>query len=1017
MRIPCSIQNLIALTVTLLLLAGSAQAVVFEFSTPISGDVVAVTLELEDVVGLDAVDVVVSIPPGEGDLLGVFGNVVDETIVPGMAVEDSTGLVTQWQFSANKVSKVGGGNTMAPIKKWDWGIRIAENGSAAGAIESASFRLLGPGLDVAQLTDAVNQGWVFGIRIQSTSGGEGSSKMGLGDGVPPIGEAPTITIDSPPDGTITAGTPISIIGTVTGTDPAVTVNGVPAVITGQSYTVEIALMEGSNSVVATAENALGSATAQVLIVLDTIAPVVTLTSPVDGTFTSSTLVMVEGTVTDASPIASFEINGTVVALIDGAFSTTLTIAIEMTTTIEAIAIDAAGNLGSSSAVVSHGIPPTIGIVNPLEGSFTNVASQVVSGGVTGTIPLAVTVDAETGAVVGSGFTATVVLVEGANTLTATVSSPFGTASDQVTATLDSAPPVVVITSPANGTQTTDDTVVIEGTVVDDNPIAQFDIDGQVVALVNGAFSIALALPANASTSFSATAVDVAGNSGSAAVTVERGEAPTIQIESPTDGALLGETPVTLSGTVTGSAPVTVTVGGLSTTAVAGSYSLAIPLVEGPNALSATATNAFGNAATNVSVTLDTTPPVVLIGAPVESQEFESSPITVSGGVVDASPITSLILNGTAIAPANSFMESVALVEGGNGIVVEATDSVGNIGSATANVTLAVAEPLEIEILTPPTGVLVSTETITVAGSVSDPTAAVNVNGVFATVTGAQWVATVVPLVDGSNAVIATAVRGAESVNDSIAVVYNAPPVVSILSPEPGSVLSGATTDVEGVVDDVTALVSVNGVVATVDSGGRFVAVGVPLEVGSNPLVARAVDPLGAAGRDDSEVTRDDNVLGEIRVVMLARDRKPFLVGDASPAGVSIAASDLASYRQELLDQTALDPAFFDPEITQISVGTIVFSPIDPTEIYLYVFVSMGEIGQDVTLQEFNPQIPIDDRFASLQPIADLAIDLQSIGQDASLVNRLLPVDFESNGFARFDIPLVDLGGGGGEGGE
>ena len=76
-------------------LATSAQAVTFVSSTPIAGDTVSVTLSIDDAPEGDAVDVAVSIPAGTGDLLGLFGNAVPESLVAAMAVVDAGGAVTQ----------------------------------------------------------------------------------------------------------------------------------------------------------------------------------------------------------------------------------------------------------------------------------------------------------------------------------------------------------------------------------------------------------------------------------------------------------------------------------------------------------------------------------------------------------------------------------------------------------------------------------------------------------------------------------------------------------------------------------------------------------------------------------------------------------------------------------------------------------------------------------------------------------------------------------------------------------
>lgn len=214
---PALIVRRCLLAAALLILAAPAAALTFVFETPISGDDIPVTVVLADAADAaegDAVDVTVSIPPGSGDLLGLFGNVVDESLVPELVVADPTGMVTQWQFSANRVWKVGGGNTLAPVKAWDWGVKLGQTGAADGGVETASFRLTAPSLDVAQLTGAANQGWVLGVRVQGTGGAEGSAKLGLLEGQPPEIEPPTLSITSPEDGALVAASPVAVTGSV-----------------------------------------------------------------------------------------------------------------------------------------------------------------------------------------------------------------------------------------------------------------------------------------------------------------------------------------------------------------------------------------------------------------------------------------------------------------------------------------------------------------------------------------------------------------------------------------------------------------------------------------------------------------------------------------------------------------------------------------------------------------------------------------------------------------------------------
>ena len=112
--------------------ASPAFAVTYQFATPIAGDSVVVTLELEAVAG--GTELTVSIPPGAGDLLGVFGNVTPESLLSGMDVSDPNDVVTQWQIGPkNKVWKVGSGNVMSPVKTWDWACSSASQAPAAVA--------------------------------------------------------------------------------------------------------------------------------------------------------------------------------------------------------------------------------------------------------------------------------------------------------------------------------------------------------------------------------------------------------------------------------------------------------------------------------------------------------------------------------------------------------------------------------------------------------------------------------------------------------------------------------------------------------------------------------------------------------------------------------------------------------------------------------------------------------------------------------------------------------------------
>ena len=123
----------------------------------------------------------------------------------------------------------------------------------------------------------------------------------------------------------------------------------------------------------------------------------------------------------------------------------------------------------------------------------------------------------------------------------------------------------------------------------------------------------------------------------------------------------------------GTEPIGVTVNGVVATVAGGSFTASVPLVEGANTVTATATNAFGEASASTPVTLDTTPPVVTITSPANGSLTAEASTSVTGTVFDASPIASLTVNGVvATLTGSAFSASVPLADGANPITATAT---------------------------------------------------------------------------------------------------------------------------------------------------------------------------------------------------------------------------------------------------------------------------------------------------------------------------------------------------------
>ena len=341
----------IALLTALCALPASAQT--FMFDTPISGDVVPVEVTLATT--SEGVDVTVAIEPGTGDLLGLFANIDDETLLPSIAVVDPTGIVTGSQIGANAVWKVGGGNVMSPVKGWDIGVRFGANGSAGGAVTEASFSLIASDLPegtltAEKLTSAQNAGFILGVRIQSTLGAEGSSKMGL---MEPMGEV-TVSIVSPADGALLNTAIVDVSGLTSGASgvSVIAQNTVAGSISGGTFVSPgVVLAEGPNTITAVATSAMGSVMDSVDVVVDTIPPVITVIAPSDGESTNDPSILVFGTVFDVGGVEAVFVNGVQADLILGEIFEAGISLVPGPNTIFIEAVDFAGNVGTAQLVV------------------------------------------------------------------------------------------------------------------------------------------------------------------------------------------------------------------------------------------------------------------------------------------------------------------------------------------------------------------------------------------------------------------------------------------------------------------------------------------------------------------------------------------------------------------------------------------------------------------------------------------------------------------------------------------
>ncbi len=161
--------------------------------------------------------------------------------------------------------------------------------------------------------------------------------------------------------------------------------------------------------------------------------------------------------------------------------------------------------------------------------------------------------------------------------------------------------------------------------------------------------------------------------------------------------------------------------------------------------------------------------------------------------------------------------------------------------------------LAVKITEPLNGAVVDVPSITVKGTVTDPTAKVTVNGIAAIVIGNTFEAHGVQLKEGINIITATATNLARlAASDAIQVTYRLPLTIKISFPENGAILLTTPINVTGTVSDANARVTVNGIEAVVYEN-TFTAAGIGLTLGENIITATATDALGRKAADTIKV--------------------------------------------------------------------------------------------------------------------------------------------------------------------
>nr|WP_276203634.1 Ig-like domain-containing protein [Hyalangium minutum] len=449
-----------------------------------------------------------------------------------------------------------------------------------------------------------------------------------------------------------------------------------------------------------------------------------------------------------------------------------------------------------------------------------------------------------------------------------------------------APVAPVVTISGNGSMTNDNTPTFSGLaeaistvtiLVDDTPL------GATKANMAGHWTFTPTVKlADGGHTVRARATDGGGNTSADSTTntftVDATPPPPPVIAKPANGARTNNNQLAYSGTTEADSTVTIIVDGIpvgtTTVDAAGnwSFTLSMPLADGPHTVMARAADALGNTSADsntITLTVDTTPPLApAVDTPVNGSQTNNNHMTY-GGTAEAGISVTVIVDGIEVGATttNAFgvwhvAPPATLAGGSHTVRARGTDGGGNTSADSNTNTFTVdVTPPPAPVVNTPANDVVSRYNIPTYSGTAEPGSTVTVSvdgtevGTTTADTSERWGFTPeVPLPDGPHSVRTTATDAAGNTSlgstTKVFTVDTTPPIAPEVN-VPEFVYTQKPTISGNAEPGSTITVWLDGKVAgTTDTNPKGLwnfTPGKALPVGQHQVIAIATDVAGNAG--------------------------------------------------------------------------------------------------------------------------------------------------------------------------
>jgi hypothetical protein len=383
-------------------------------------------------------------------------------------------------------------------------------------------------------------------------------------------------------------------------------------------------------------------------VLDTVPPVLAISTLSNGAYTNNETLNIAGTVTDDVGVKGITVNDTAVQVnADGSFSYALLLK-NGVNIITIAATDSAGNMATDMRTVTlDQTAPVLAVTTPSDNSKSGKMLLEVSGTVdkTSTVTVKMKNNVQSAVMNGGDFAATIILEPGYNTIEITAADLAGNQSSlKRTVVFDDQEPSLALTVPSQDIRTNQSSLIIKGMVSDALTAVGVTIskDNEMFTppVIDGTFEQAVNFTEEKTYGIVVTATNEVGSSTSVQRNVIYDITPPVlgfdPVPSPTSRPSLPVSGTREAGTAVTVTSATATVGEVSYPTATTWQADISGLREGDNVITAVSADAAGNAVTaKATVVLVSRLPEITVKATPDviwPPNHQIVSVTIAGGV-------------------------------------------------------------------------------------------------------------------------------------------------------------------------------------------------------------------------------------------------------------------------------------------------------------------------------------------------------------------------------------------------